>query len=562
MALDFHLGSIGTSFAVLLVGLVARSLVALYLNRRRLRDLVSIRNASKSALSSLPDNLQPKPSSWHPVFGNILTMGKAVAAFPPNAHPHLFLNWIRQQHPGLPPVFYMDLWPIASPMLVVLDPAAAAQVTIQPSFQKDPSLQEFVYPLVGNKNLVTLEGSEWKMWRGIFNPGFSSAHLMSLVGRMVSDTVLFTEILTDYAAKDTLFELEDAATRLTVDIIGDVVLDRPLRAQTSENELVKAFRDQLKWMPVPNDINLFRKYNPWKFVKHRINAGIMNRYLDKLLEQRFATRRQEEKAQSTKRAKPIIDLALDTYLSETQQDGAVTLPALFKRSAIDQFKTFLFAGHDTTSSTACYIVHLLNQNPEALEKVCQEHDDVLGPDVTKAAQIISDDPYILNRLPYTMAVLKEVLRMRPPVSTVRIGKRDQFIEYDGEQYPTEDIMVWPAAYAMHHRPELWLNAEEFKPERFLVKEGHTLFPVKGAWRPFEYGPRNCIGQELAYIELKIFMVLTLRNFDIRAAYEEQDLRKGKDNSAHTLNGDRAYQILIATAKPAGGFPAKVTRRVR
>ncbi len=110
MALDFRLGSIGTTFAVLLVGLVARFLLALYLNRRRLRDLVSICSTSKSPLSSLPDNLQPKPSSWHPVFGNILTMGKAVAAFPPNAHPHLFLNWIRQQYPGLPPVFYMDLW--------------------------------------------------------------------------------------------------------------------------------------------------------------------------------------------------------------------------------------------------------------------------------------------------------------------------------------------------------------------------------------------------------------------------------------------------------------------
>lgn len=273
-------------------------------------------------------------------------------------------------------------------------------------------------------------------------------------------------------------------------------------------------------------------------------------------------RRQDEKAQSTRRAKPIIDLALDTYLSETRQDGASTLPPLFKRSAIDQFKTFLFAGHDTTSSTACYIVHLLNQNPEALAKVCHEHDEILGPDTTKAAGIISDDPYILNRLHYTMAVIKEVLRMRPPVSTVRTGKRGQFMEFDGKQYPTEGMMVWPASYPMHHRPDLWLQAEEFIPERFLAKEGDPLFPVKGAWRPFEYGPRNCIGQELAYIELKIFMVLTLRHFDIRAAYEEQDKMKGEDNSAHTLNGDRAYQILIATAKPVGGFPAKVTKRVR
>lgn len=447
-------------------------------------------------------------------------------------------------------------------MLAVIDPVAAAQVTIEPSLQKHPSTQDYVYPILGSKNLATLEGKEWKMWRGIFNPGFSTGHLMSLVGGMVSDTVLFTKILADYAAKDTLFELEDAATRLTVDIIGDVVLEMPLRAQTSENELVHAFRDQLKWMPLPNDINLFRKYNPWKLIKQRVNAGIMNRYLDKLLEQRFTARRHEEQAQTTKRAKPIIDLALDTYLSETQQSRASTLPALFKRSAIDQFKTFLFAGHDTTSSTACYIVHLLNQNPEALEKVCREHDDVLGADTAKAAQIISDDPHILNRLPYTMAVLKEVLRLRPPASSVRQGARDHFIEFDGKRYPTEGFMVWPASYPMHRRPELWPNADEFIPERFLVKDGDPLFPVKGAWRPFEHGPRNCIGQELAYIELKIFMVLTLRDFDIRAAYEEQDKVNGKDNSALTVDGDRAYQILIATAKPAGGFPAKVTKRVR
>ncbi|KAI4125791.1 MAG: hypothetical protein LQ338_004071 [Usnochroma carphineum] len=447
-------------------------------------------------------------------------------------------------------------------MLVVLDPVAAAQVTIQKSLPKHESAQEYIYPLLGNKNLVTLEGNEWRMWRGIFNPGFSSSHLMSLVGGMVSDTVLFTKILEDHAAKSCIFQLEDAATRLTVDIIGNVVLDMPLQAQTSENELVKAFRDQLKWLPVPNDINLFRIYNPWKFITHRRNTRIMNSYLDKLLEERFAARKQEEKSQSTKRAKPIIDLALDTYLNETQQNETSTLPAPFKRSAIDQFKTFLFAGHDTTSSTACYIIHLLNKHPDALERVCKEHDEVLGLDTTTAAQAISDDPHILNRLPYSLAVIKEVLRLRPAASTVRKGERDVVIDLDGKKYPTEGCMIWPVAFGMHHRPDLWPKAEEFIPERFLVKEGDPLFPVKGAWRAFEYGPRNCIGQELAYIELKIFMVLTLRDFDIQAAYEERDMLDGKDNSALTVDGDRAYQILIATAKPVGGFPAKVTKRFR
>ncbi|KAL8769784.1 MAG: hypothetical protein Q9209_004400 [Squamulea sp. 1 TL-2023] len=440
-----------------------------------------------------------------------------------------------------------------------MDPSAAAQITIQHSLEKHSETQVYVHPLLGENNLVTLEGKEWKMWRGIFNPGFASGHLMSLVGGMVSDTVCFTEILSEYAAGRNVFELEEAATRLTVDIIGNVVLDTPLKAQTSENALLKAFRDQLQWMPLSNDMNLFRRYNPMKWFVYRANTRIMNRYLDELLEQRFADRQQEEKA-NTKRSKPIIDLALDMYLKETGQTGASALPQQFKQSAIDQFKTFLFAGHDTTSSTACYIIHLLSKHPAVLEKVCKEHDEVYGSDTTKAAEAITDDPWSLNRLPYSMAILKEVLRLFPPVSSVRKGDPNVPIHFDGKEYPTDGFMVWPVSYAMHHRPELWPNAEEFIPERFLVKEGDPLFPPKGAWRPFEYGPRNCIGQELAYIELKIFMVLTLRDFDIRPAYEERDELDGKDRSRLTVKGDRAYQILIATAKPVLGYPAKVTKR--
>ncbi|KAL8685752.1 MAG: hypothetical protein Q9224_005688 [Gallowayella concinna] len=446
-------------------------------------------------------------------------------------------------------------------MLILLDPAAANQITVQHSLPKHSTAQAFLNPLIGKKNLVTLEGKEWKMWRGVFNPGFASSHMMSLVGGMVSDVLHFTEVLSEYAAKGSVFELEDAATRLTVDIIGRVVLDMSLQAQTSENELFKAFRDQVKWMPLLNDPNLFRKYNPMKFIVYRKNTRTMNRYLDKLLEQRFLTRRRDEKTAS-KRSKPIIDLALDTYLKETGQSGAVALPTQFKRSAIDQFKTFLFAGHDTTSSTACYIVHLLSKHPAVLDKVCQEHDEVYGSDTSKTAELVTEDPRSLNRLPYSMAVIKEALRLYPPVSTARRGDPNTQIHSNGKEYPTEGFMLWPVAYAIHRQPELWPTPEEFIPERFLAKEGDPLFPPKGAWRPFEYGPRNCIGQELAYTELKIFMVLTLRDFDIRPAYEDRDKLDGEDRSAFTLDGDRAYQVLVATGKPALGYPAKVSKRSR
>lgn len=125
-------------------------------------------------------------------------------------------------------------------------------------------------------------------------------------------------------------------------------------------------------------------------------------------------------------------------------------------------------------------------------------------------------------------------------------------------------MLWPVSYALQHSPDLWPSPDAFIPERWLAKEGDPLFPVKGAWRPFELGPRQCIGIELAMIETKIIMALMLRSFDTTVAYDELDARDAKDGlpmrTRTTPDGERAYQVLKASAKPVDGMPARVTKR--
>ena len=74
-----------------------------------------------------------------------------------------------------------------------------------------------------------------------------------------------------------------------------------------------------------------------------------------------------------------------------------------------------------------------------------------------------------------------------------------------------------------------------------------LHPFKGAWRPFEYGPRNCIGQELAMMEMKIAMVLVLAVFDIEVAYEEIDRRTS--SKPKMVNGERAYHLRMNAPLP-------------
>ena len=261
-----------------------------------------------------------------------------------------------------------------------------------------------------------------------------------------------------------------------------------------------------------------------------------------------------------KSSKPVIDLALDTYLLGQGLDEKTVRPMddTFKTMSMNQVKLFLFAGHDTTSSTLCYIYYLLQKNPQIQEKLQAELDGVFGTDLTKTANIIKENPHVLNKLSYTVAVIKETLRLFPPASSVRIGEPDFFLNVNGVQYPTEGVAVWSIARASHHNPSFWPETEAFIPERWLAAEGNPLYPIKGAFRPFEFGPRNCIGQELVMLEIKIIVALTVREFIVDPSYAEFDRRMGRVSK--TVNGERAYQVLFGSAKPADGMPCRVRMR--
>ena len=190
----------------------------------------------------------------------------------------------------------------------------------------------------------------------------------------------------------------------------------------------------------------------------------------------------------------------------------------------------------------------------------KEYDDVFGPDINQTAARIKKDSYLINKLPYTVAIIKETLRLWPPASSVRKGVPGFWLHYEGKQYPTEGFLTWPLVYSLQHDSRYWPDPYSFIPEPWLVEEGDPLYPVRGTWRAFEFGPRNCIGQELAMIETKIILALMLRKFQVKSAYEKLDTREGKGGVTTTPEGDRAYQVLIASAKPAQGMPVRVEKR--
>ncbi|KAK8086050.1 hypothetical protein PG994_001024 [Apiospora phragmitis] len=519
------------------------------------------------------------------LLGHIGLVAKLTKGWPRDFHGHYIAAELRDRYPALPPVFYLDLWPTGPPLVVMTAAGGAAEIALrEPQLPKYEGVLGFLQPLIGRHGLVTMEGAEWKYWRAIFNPGFNAAHLQTLVPGVVENTLVLCEILGERAGEGGLFSLFETMSRLTMDMSCLATLGSRLNAQRQGCELVSAFRSQASWIPSPNETNPFKIFNPVRHLVYRYNRRRMDRYVSTELDAHFALHAQGQNGTRAKRSKAVVDLALETYLAEqrgssgsaappapqqatngTAAKAPMVMDARFKQFAVSQMKLFLFAGYDTTASAAVYAIHLLSLYPATLQKAREEHDAVLGANLTRAetAALISQQPHLLNRLAYTSAAIKEALRLYPPVSSTRNSAPGYKLVSQAQEFETQGFMLWGVHQAIHRAEEHWPSPNRFIPDRWLVSPGHELYPRdKEAWRPFEKGPRNCIGQELALLEVKVILAMVLRDFDFADAYTEFHAEHGGGGGGPTeVRGDRAYQVLLGSSKPNNGYPCKVSRRV-
>ncbi|MCJ1267244.1 hypothetical protein MMC22_007129 [Lobaria immixta] len=492
----------------------------------------------------------------HPLWGHLAITADIFRTLPPVAHGNYLGDEIRKRYPTLNTAFYLDNWPLSPLILNVLNSDMMYQLTQANLIPKHESLRHFVEPLTDGPALVTLEGSVWKRWRATFNPGFSLTHIMTLVPSIVEEMVIFKNILRAHAVKGEMFHLEELTLNVSIDIIGRVVMDHKFNSQSAYNDLTSALRKQLEWCTIGIEINPLEYFNFLRPLVHLYNTRRMNRYLSRELDNRYETVQDKGKP----KVKSVVDLALNSYLAENPTVSAketATSWNKFKDFAMAQIKLFIFAGHDTTSTGSCFAIHLLSKNPDILTRLRAEHDTVFG-DVATTTSVLCSKPHLLNELPFTLAVIKETLRLHPAAAALRAGQPNfSLTGPTGQQFPTKGCLVWGDHHGVHHNPEHWPRPYDFIPERWLVPEGDPLQPPKYAWRPFEYGPRSCIGRELALLEFKIMLVLTVREIVISDMYHESDMLKG--NPGHwNLNGERAYMIRRGGGHPSDYYPCKAT----
>jgi cytochrome P450 len=196
---------------------------------------------------------------------------------------------------------------------------------------------------------------------------------------------------------------------------------------------------------------------------------------------------------------------------------------------LDQVRSLMAAGFDTTSGAASWLVVELGRNPEAFAAVRAEVDAVLG-DRTPT----TDD---LRALPLTLGAVQEVLRLWPPgPAAPRLSIAPS--ELHGMEIPAGRMVLY-SAYVTGRLPELWPDPERFDPTRWAAGAPE---PKPYSFVPFGGGNRRCIGFALASLELQVMAVRLVQQV-------EWQLRR-----------TTVRPTGIATLTPRGGVPIEVTAR--
>ena len=195
---------------------------------------------------------------------------------------------------------------------------------------------------------------------------------------------------------------------------------------------------------------------------------------------------------------------LSTML-EVRDESGEPLP---RSTIVDELLLLLFAGHDTTVTASTNILYHLAKSPQAYAAIRDEQDTLEDPSFTLET---------IRSMTYLEAALKESMRLIPPIGgAFRVMLEDT--NFAGFCMPKGwRIAVGPRA--VHSDPQLYPDPERFDPSRWL-DGGPELPPF--AYIPFGGGPRTCIGQHFAMLEMVVLQALFIRAFDWKLA-PNQDL---------------------------------------
>ncbi|XP_063924854.1 cytochrome P450 4C1-like [Zophobas morio] len=357
--------------------------------------------------------------------------------------------------------------------------------------------------------LLTSTGAKWHKRRKILTPAFHFSILQQFLNIFNNETVKLVEKLDDECGK--IIDVVPPVTNFTLQSIAETAMG----LSTIDDSTRKKYKEAIYEI---GRIFLSRLEKPW----YRINAIYNMSKLAKKESSVIKVLHDFSNNIIAEREKEITSISdhLSTY-SKKKRLAMLDLLLSAKHDGADidhegireEVDTFMFEGHDTTSMGISFLLLVLANLQDVQANVLDEILSVLGP--TKVPTY--DD---LQELKYTERCIKETLRLFPSVPLISRYAGEEFVTKTGYTIP-KDTVMHIHIFDVHRNEKIYPDPLKFDPDRFLPEIANARHPF--AYIPFSAGPRNCIGQRFALMELKTVLCGVLRKFKLEKVDDMNDV---------------------------------------
>jgi cytochrome P450 len=371
--------------------------------------------------------------------------------------------------------------------VVISNPEYARQVLQDNSKNYTKSLAyELLKPLLG-MGLLTSEGDFWKQQRKLIQPAFHKRKLDEMAEMMVERSEHWADRVRIYADKGEAFDILPEMTALTLDIISKAIFSKGVE------DKAKIVGDQILLL---NEYTINKIHQPVRLpdsipTPWNRHARKSMDLLNKIVLEIIAERRRSESKDD------LLSMLIDARDEETGE-------SMDNQQVRDEVMTIFLAGNETSSNALSWMLYLLSQNPAEEAKMIAEID-------TKLAAGVQVSFSTMGEFPYVKQVIEESMRIYPPAWSV--GRRaiadDEIGEYHIEALT--NVLI-PIMY-LHHSPRFWQEPERFMPERFAPETRMAI--DRFVYLPFGGGPRFCIGNNFAMMEMQIILITLYKEFRFR-----------------------------------------------
>ncbi len=334
------------------------------------------------------------------------------------------------------------------------------------------------------QGLATNEGESWLQQRRLMQPAF---HRQKVAQLGVWITAEIDALLTRWHTQpDRVMDIHAEMMHLTLRLVLKTLFSQDVQGNVEVlglawSDVLHYFNKQ-SWalIQLPDTLPL-----PANRRFHR-NLDLLNQAVNGMIAQRRYTPADHE---------DLLGLLLAAQDEESGQ-------GMSDQQLRDEMMTIFLAGHETAANALAWAWYLLAQHPEVANKLRAEATAVLSGRSATVAD--------LPQLPYTRQVIDEVLRLYPPFWLIYRSPY-QTDHIAGYTLPANG-MVFISPYVIHRHPHYWQRPNAFEPERFTPEQNKGRPPF--VYIPFGGGPHQCIGNNLALMEMQLVLATVIQQFEV------------------------------------------------